>query len=696
MRQTIRFFTLTVLLTTLLLGLRHADAQSSIQNLIITKTDASGFPQIAIQFRPLDSQGLPVSAVQQDNLELKEDGQSVTPENLTTTEAGLWVHFVVDAGLWLDDKSTFWGNTDTSIRDFLQTTPWMKENLDQVALSLIEGNQIRTLTPFAATPDLLLSSLGSFSPRENATTHPLSALEELLDTFSLVSEAKNQARFIVLFSPGLENGSPAEVAALAEQADKLGIPIYVIYVRSGSLTDPTYRPALLRTLAEESGGLFAQYNRLTDIAPLYEQLKLYRPQQILSYRSSVNQSGTHQLELIANVGAAGGNVSSTTDYTVEVNPPRVIVTNPTTAVIHRTAPEYTADRSTLSPTSVTVVAQIIFPDNHLRRLPHAVLLQDGVEVNRLQNPNPTQDIELEWGLRDIQQDGVNDFSLEVEITDELGMVSRSPAVAVKVDVTVPPKPAESVATPDVDAIRDQIADDLRTEIEGSLSVPTITCFAFTPPGLCEKIERPLRRNWVSALSITISLTFAVVVWAGRKTAPVRAVTETVRRGVETITKRYRGPAEARAYLIVLEGDVNVGKRLELFGDTPIGRSKQVAELLFQQHDDNSPISRLHCTLIDEEDHFMIKDEDSANGTFLNGSKLPPLDLTELHDNDELELGRVERGGVRLLFQLARPGEGGDSQVGRVTKPTRSQSKSNTTTSSENAANGKTLIEEDAF
>ncbi|HUM71160.1 MAG TPA: FHA domain-containing protein, partial [Chloroflexota bacterium] len=114
----------------------------------------------------------------------------------------------------------------------------------------------------------------------------------------------------------------------------------------------------------------------------------------------------------------------------------------------------------------------------------------------------------------------------------------------------------------------------------------------------------------------------------------------------------------RAYLTVLEGDVSVGKKLEIYGTTTIGRAKQDAELLFQQHDDTSPISRRHCTIIDEEDHFMIRDEDSANGTFLNGVRLESMAPRELQDGDEIELARVERGGVKLQFDSAAPSYGG--------------------------------------
>lgn len=122
-----------------------------------------------------------------------------------------------------------------------------------------------------------------------------------------------------------------------------------------------------------------------------------------------------------------------------------------------------------------------------------------------------------------------------------------------------------------------------------------------------------------------------------------------------ITERYGDPTiEAKAYLEVLEGDANAGKLLAIFGDTPIGRSKQYAEILFQQHDDSSPISPLHCSIIDHENYFTIRDEDSTNGTFINRQRITPMTEERLQDRDDIQLAHLERGGVLLRFRLAKP------------------------------------------
>jgi hypothetical protein len=122
--------------------------------------------------------------------------------------------------------------------------------------------------------------------------------------------------------------------------------------------------------------------------------------------------------------------------------------------------------------------------------------------------------------------------------------------------------------------------------------------------------------------------------------------------VERVTGR-RTALVAKAYLVPLEGfDEPPQRSYEIYGTTAIGRSRKHADLLFHIHDEDSALSRLHCTILDEDDHFAVRDEDSTNGTLVNGEKITPLESVRLHDGDTLDVAPIERGGLRFLFQLA--------------------------------------------
>lgn len=116
-----------------------------------------------------------------------------------------------------------------------------------------------------------------------------------------------------------------------------------------------------------------------------------------------------------------------------------------------------------------------------------------------------------------------------------------------------------------------------------------------------------------------------------------------------VTKRFNSKSIPKGYIKVLDGDIHAGEIIEIYGDTSIGRSRQNADIVFQTDFPFSPINRLHCTILDEEGQFTIRDEDSANGTFVNGLKAPPLTPVKLNDGDEIQLGQPEQGGLKLRF-----------------------------------------------
>lgn len=130
------------------------------------------------------------------------------------------------------------------------------------------------------------------------------------------------------------------------------------------------------------------------------------------------------------------------------------------------------------------------------------------------------------------------------------------------------------------------------------------------------------------------------------------VGEAVREITTRATLRIR-KVNPKAFLVVVAG-VSGRDRFPLYGTTPIGRDRRVSELLFHTEEERSPISGLHCTIIDAGGEFKIRDEGSSNGTFVNGVQIEE-DEPLLRDGDEIELAPVERGGIRLRFQIAEPG-----------------------------------------
>ena len=59
------------------------------------------------------------------------------------------------------------------------------------------------------------------------------------------------------------------------------------------------------------------------------------------------------------------------------------------------------------------------------------------------------------------------------------------------------------------------------------------------------------------------------------------------------------------------------------------------------------VSRRHCKIHQRHSNYLIEDVGSANGTFLNGSRLTPYLPHVLQDGDRLQVGRIK---LRVIFQ----------------------------------------------
>lgn len=105
----------------------------------------------------------------------------------------------------------------------------------------------------------------------------------------------------------------------------------------------------------------------------------------------------------------------------------------------------------------------------------------------------------------------------------------------------------------------------------------------------------------------------------------------------------------------------------IVNDSPIGQhlnkiaeSKQVSYLVFNKkkidlaakisfgrEPDNTVVidsklaSRHHCIIQKIRDEFFLKDEGSTNGTFLNGSRIPPDKYVKLNSGDKIRIGSSE-------------------------------------------------------
>ena len=71
----------------------------------------------------------------------------------------------------------------------------------------------------------------------------------------------------------------------------------------------------------------------------------------------------------------------------------------------------------------------------------------------------------------------------------------------------------------------------------------------------------------------------------------------------------------------------------------VGRASQISELKIE----DNKVSRLHMTIVNKKEITYVIDENSSNGTYLNGSKILPQVEIEIKDEDVINIGNTEIG-----------------------------------------------------
>ncbi len=122
--------------------------------------------------------------------------------------------------------------------------------------------------------------------------------------------------------------------------------------------------------------------------------------------------------------------------------------------------------------------------------------------------------------------------------------------------------------------------------------------------------------------------------------------------IDMQTMRVHVDRRERASLIAKSGlDASAKSVFPIYGTTSIGRSSRHANLIMHSDKEASLISLLHCTILDEDGSFWIRDEQSNNGTYLNGKKLLEFEKNLLRDGDTISLAPERDGGVVFTFVL---------------------------------------------
>lgn len=587
-----------------------ASSQADDQPIQITKIITDDFPLVKVQVAAWEASGSLIVLIPNQNLRVSEDGVPREVISVNPVDVGVRLVFVIDPGDGIRSTGVGLRKVYEIASGYLETfligRPWMMAGVDEVTILVQEGDSTELVSPMGSDPALIFQQIASYQPPTDASigrpsesgAFTRTALRRGLDELQFAPGSADKPQALILFTPGMR----ADTSEFAERAIDAGIPIHVVMARE---VETTFWDVALRPLAEVTGGEFATHYGTEGLEPLFETLTLRRQQLHVTYRSTSAAAG--QRQVLVEIDSSLGTLAAAGQFGVELSPPNVEVVSPAPgAVINRQVVERSDDPSDAEPTFMTVVAEVEFPDGYPRELDQAQLLVDGIPSGQGQVVQGRA--EITWDIRSYQSGGQVPATLQVVLADELGMQGQSTPRTVSINYIEPSGPD-----------------------------PLDRVLLFVTLGLA-----------LASLAVAVFLFLN----RARLIPALQQAGESVSDFVERVTGR-RTALVAKAYLVPMEGFEDSPQRsFEIYGTTAIGRSRKHADLLFHINDEDSALSRLHCTILDEDDHFAIRDEDSTNGTLVNGEKITPLEPVRLHDGDTIDVAPIERGGLRFLFQLA--------------------------------------------
>jgi hypothetical protein len=599
------FFSVLLLFAGPLSARAQGQAASRI-NLYSLQTGS--FPTITAGMDVFDSAGNIVSGLKADAITLLEDNQ---PRALKTLEE---VQVGVEFALALDPGPTFAYRDASAVTRFDKVVQaikdWVAAHTDTLGDDLSLIPTYGTLSSHLGTTAAFSDALAAYQPDLPTITPSLNTLARALDAvFEPTPQPGMKRSILFVTSPTSVDALPI-LQNLTERAMAQQVRVDVWIVASVDFFSASGATAL-KDLAIQTGGQYVLFSGVEPLPGLETYLAPLRLTYRLTYASDILKSGGHTLAVQA---ALDGETITSAPLTFEldIQPPNPILVAPPAQIVRHAPDERTTAITAFLPDQQSIDIIIEFPDGRTRPLVSTTLFVDSQKVAM----NSTEPFDhFNWDLSGYATSGQH--ILSVEAVDSLGLSKISLGVPVTVTIVKP-----------------QL-------------------------GLLPFLSR--NRSWVTLAAILFAGAVLGIILAGgrirRRARPADrgAYTDPVTQPVVTGMGRHnsrlpwkRPAKQSDAYLVRLKEDgqpvtappIPINTPEMTFGSDPL----QVTRIL-----DDPSVSPLHARLQEKNGEYILSDEKSTAGTWVNYESLTAPH--RLQHGDVLHIGRLS-----YRFMLRKPPE----------------------------------------
>ncbi len=591
-----------------LAGLTPVRAQSqNTAHLSLYALQTGNYPAISVGLDVFDSAGNVVTGLEPDAITLLEDNKPRPINSLEEVKVG------VEFALALDPGPTFAyrdANAVTRYDKVVQIIKsWAASHPDTLGDDLSLVPTYGTLSTHMTTTAAFSNALAAYLPNLGSISPSLDTLSRALDTVSESTSVAGMKRTVLFVTSPTSVDALPTLQNLTERAVGQQVRVDVWIVASTDFFSSSGATAL-KDLAIQTGGQYVLFSGEEPLPGLETYLAPLRSTYQLTYTSGILTGGGHTLTAQANLD--GATVSSATlNFTLDVQPPNPILVAPPQQIVRQAPDEKTTATSAFLPNQQPIDIIVEFPDGRTRPLVSTTLFVDNQKVAE-NTAAPFN--HFTWDLSGYASSGQH--VLTVEAVDSLGLSKVSLGVPVMVTI-IKPK------------------------------------FGLLPF---------LSRNslWVALFAILFAGAVLGIILGGgrirRRPLPEErgATIDPLTQPVEGETGRHmrlqwkRPARQSNAYLERLKDDgqpvsappIPVIAPEMTFGSDPM----QVTRIL-----DDPSVSPLHARLQEQEGRYILSDEKSVAGTWVNYEMLTAP--RRLQHGDVLHIGRLS-----YRFMLRKPPE----------------------------------------
>ena len=566
----------------------------------LTPPNTESFPFITFFVEISDENGRRIPNIPSTSFGLLENEVEIPDLVVEEVEVGAQEIFVINTDLDMRIRDSL-GNTRFDLVRNALIDWWSRPDastlgLDELSLQTSDGVLINRGSSSAE----LATALDDHTPVFEDQDLAYDLLFTSLDLADVPDSISGMPTFLFFATslPRAPRDIPVEnIISRAQGAD---VRIYPILIGPPEAAEQV-EAEFLNQIADETGGKLIVFDETKGLGELADLVADQRTRYQLTYRSEVDNSGPHQVQVRLS-GRDLELLSNPETFTIDIQPPEVVLIQPPRTIL-RVLENPGDSLENLYPRTVEIPVIVNFPDTYERPLQQSRLFVDGILVDQLDEP--PFDV-LTWDIDSFREDG--DHSIAVSVIDSLGIEGSSDAFPISLTVE---QPSSNLVT-------------LRPALGSLLIAVTVLVAGVIAATILITIGR--RRERVEEPSEKPPRRFRVLRRAGLQSG--------------------KDPLPIEAMLVELDQDTDNGNIIPLTGvDTIIGSDPSLAAVPI----DDPSIEGLHARLVRQVDgDYRIRDQYSTAGTWVNYEVLP-------EEGKQLEHGDVIHfGNVAFRFELTTP------------------------------------------